>query len=298
MDVAIAGSSGLIGTALVATLRARGHRVRRLLRGGTVGPDDVSWDPARGELDPDKLSGVDAAVNLAGENLAAGRWSAARKQRFRQSRIGTTRLLAGTLARLEPRPRVLVNASAIGWYGDRGDETLNEDSPGGSGFLAELCRDWEAAADPAADAGIRTVLLRIGVVMSAEGGALAKMLPSFRLGLGARLGDGRQFMSWIGRDDLVRAIVFALEHDGLAGPVNGVAPNPVRNAELTRTLGRVLRRPAFLVAPAFVLRLALGQMARETLLAGARILPSRLADAGFRCEHPELEGALRHELGR
>jgi uncharacterized protein (TIGR01777 family) len=297
VNVAVAGSSGLIGTALVAALREGGHRVVRLVRHGEPGPDEVRWDPAAGVLDRASLSGIDAAINLAGENLASGRWSSARKRRLVESRTGTTRLLAETLAGLDPRPRVLVNASAIGYYGDRGDQPLTEDSAQGAGFLAELCAAWEQATAPAVTAGIRVVLLRIGVVLSPEGGALAKMLPSFRLGLGARVGDGRQFLSWIGRDDLVRAILFALEQDELSGPVNGVAPSPVRNAELTRTLGQVLRRPAFFVAPAFVLRAALGEMARETLLSGARVLPQKLESAGFRFEHPELRALLRHELG-
>ena len=251
----------------------------------------------RGELDPSSLAGIDAAVNLAGENLVSGRWSAARKRRLVESRTGSTLLLAQALAGLDPRPRVLVNASAIGFYGDRGGEPLTEDSSRGTGFLADLCAAWERATAPASEAGIRVVVLRIGVVLTAEGGALAKMLPAFRLGLGARLGHGRQLMSWIGRDDLVRAILFALRNEGLSGPLNGVSPSPVANAELTRCLGRVLRRPAFFIAPEFVLRAALGEMARETLLAGACVLPQKLENAGFRFEHPELQPLLRHELG-
>jgi len=297
--VAVTGSSGLVGSALLPELAARGHRAIRLLRPGppAAGEPAVAWDPAAGTIDARALEGVDAVVHLAGEGVA-GRWSAAKKARIRDSRVRSTALLAGTLARLARPPRVLVCASAIGWYGDRGDEVLTEASPAGTGFLAEVCREWEAAAGAAALAAIRVVHLRIGMALSRRGGALAALLPVFRLSLGGPVGRGAQWMSWIALDDLVGAIVHALGADTLAGPVNAVAPHPVTNREFTRTLGRVLRRPAFLPFPAPAARLLLGEMADALLLASARVLPLRLTASGYAFEHPELRGALRAELGR
>lgn len=300
LRVVIAGASGLVGRALTEFLTAGGHAVAALVRREVRDAGrEITWDPGAERIDVAALErfGPDAAVNLSGENIA-GRWTAARKQAIRDSRIRSTTLLAATLARLERRPDVLVNASAIGFYGDRGDEPLTEDSPAGDGFLPEVCVAWEQATSPAAEAGIRVVHLRIGVVLTPCGGALAKMLPAFRLGLGGVLGGGRQYMSWIGLEDLVRVIHFALLYGLCRGPINAVAPNPVTNREFTRTLGRVLRRPTFLPAPAFAIRLMLGEMGQRLLLEGQRVTPQRLLARGFEFRTPELEAALRHELQR
>ena len=251
MNVLVSGSSGLVGSALVAALNADGHRVKRLVRAAVRdAEDEVGWDPAGGVLDPAGLEGLDAVVHLAGENIASGRWTTAKKARIRDSRVKGTELLCQTLARLDRPPKTLVSTSAVGYYGDRGDEVLTEDSPPGHGFLAEVCEAWEAATEPAAAKGIRVVRLRIGVVLSPRGGALAKMLPAFKMGLGGRIGNGRQYMSWITLDDLVGVIRFALTNNELSGPVNAVSPNPVTNLEFTKTLGRVLHRPTVLPLPA------------------------------------------------
>ncbi len=297
MRVLVSGSSGLIGIPLVASLKEGGHEVLRLVRSRSLSEPDVGWDPDAGAIDAARLTGLDAVVHLAGETIGE-RWSEAKKAKIMESRAKGTRLLAGTLAGLSQRPKVLVSASAIGFYGDRGDEPLREESDGGTGFLAGVCRAWEAATEPASEKGIRVVLLRFGPVLSADGGALARMLTPFRLGLGGVLGDGRQYMSWIALDDAVGAIRHALEADALEGPANAVAPDPVTNREFTKTLGRVLGRPAFLPLPAFVLRLAFSEMADEMLLASARVEPARLLASGYEFRFPELEGALRHVLGR
>lgn len=297
MIVAVTGSTGLIGSALVRSLAAGGHRVVRLVRAGSpAGRSEpaVRWDPATGEVGPG-LAGVDAVVHLAGESVAA-RWTEARKRRLRESRVPATRRLCDTLARLPRPPRVLACASAIGYYGDRGDEVLREESPPGSGFLAGLCREWEAAAEPAARRGIRVVRLRIGLVLSPRGGALAAMLPPFRLGLGGPVGAGAQWMSWIAMDDAIGAVVHALATEALAGPVNLVGPAPVTNREFAATLGRVLRRPAILPFPAFAARALFGQMADELLLASARVVPARLQATGYTFRDPALEGTLRRLL--
>ncbi len=298
LTVAIAGAGGLVGSSFVPFLTTAGHAVRRLVRRPPRGPHEIHWDPAAGRLDGAALEGVDALVNLAGENIGAGRWTADRKRRIVDSRVDGTRLLAETLAALRDPPRVLVNASAVGFYGDRGEEELDEASRPGDGFLAELCRDWEAATEPAAAAGIRVVLLRTGIVLTPAGGALAKMLPPFRIGLGGRVGSGRQLMSWISIEDLVGVLHAALREPRLSGPVNAVAPEPVTNRAFTRTLARVLRRPAVFPVPAAVVGLAFGEMGRELLLAGARVVPRRLQEAGFSFLHPELEAALSFVLGR
>ena len=300
--VAVTGASGLVGSALVPALTSTGHRVLRLVRGAggapAAGEPIARWDPESGALEASALAGVDALVHLAGESVASGRWTESKKRRIRSSRVDATRRLAGALARLERPPRVLVTASAVGYYGDRGSELLREESAPGAGFLAEVCREWEAATEPAAHAGIRVVRLRIGMALSRRGGALATMLTPFRLGAGGPVGGGAQWVSWIALDDLVRAIRHALTTDTLAGPVNAVAPEPVTNRELARTLGRVLGRPALLPLPAVALRLLFGQMADELLLASARVEPARLRATGFTFRHATLEGALRHELGR
>jgi uncharacterized protein (TIGR01777 family) len=296
MRIAVTGASGLVGRPLCAALAAQGHEVVRLVRGGSApSPGAVPWDPERGTIGD--LGGVDAVVHLAGESIAS-RWTKERKRRIVESRVQGTRLVAGALAALPRKPAALVCASAVGWYGARGDEALDESSPPGTGFLAETCRAWEESADPARDAGIRVVNLRFGIILSARGGALAKMLLPFKLGAGGRVGDGRQWMSWIAHDDALGAIRHAMATADLAGPVNAVAPAPVTNAEFTRVLGRVLGRPTVMTMPAFAARLAFGEMADHLLLAGQRVLPRRLAGSGYAFRHPELEGALRHVLGR
>ena len=299
LHVAITGATGLIGRALTAFLTTGGHRVTRVVRGATA-PGDVRWEPDRGRIDAGALDGVDAVVHLAGENVAAGRWTAARKRRIRDSRVGVTGFLAGTLAGLTRPPRVLISASAIGIYGSRGDEVLTETSPLGPAgdFFADLAREWEAAAEPARRAGIRLAIPRFGVVLSPAGGALAKLLPPFRVGAGGPLGDGRAWMSWVSAEDAVGAIHHALFTEAMAGPFNVAAPEPADNQEFTRALGRVLRRPAVMPVPAAALRLAFGEMAGATVLASIRALPSVLERNGYRFRHPGLEAALRHLLGR
>jgi len=297
MNVIVSGSSGLVGAALLPFLAESGHTVRRLLREGGDATD-LAWRPDRGELDGRGFAGCDAVVHLAGDPIAGGRWTAAKKQRIRDSRVKGTHLLAETLARVPAPPKTLLVASAIGWYGDRGDEWLDERSHLGAGFLADVCREWEAAARPAADHGIRVVHLRFGVILSAQGGALKKMLPPFKLGLGGRIGHGRQQMSWIALDDVVGVIAKALADARLAGPVNVVAPEPVTNAEFTRKLGEVLGRPTRFPMPAFAAHLLFGEMADELLLSSQRVKPRALLDAGFSWRWPELEGALRHLLGK
>jgi uncharacterized protein (TIGR01777 family) len=299
MRILVTGSSGLIGSALLPVLRASGHDVEPLLRTGAARDTGApTWDPATGQIDPAALAGIDAVVHLAGENIASGRWTAAKKSRIYSSRIDGTRALVDALRALTSRPPVLIAASAIGYYGHRNADVVDEDSAPGAGFLAEVVRDWEAAATPAAQAGIRVVHLRFGVVLSAAGGALAAMLPPFRLGVGGPLGSGTQFMSWIAIDDAVGAIVHALSKPDLRGPVNAVAPHPVTNREFAATLGRVLSRPAVLPLPAFVVRLAFGEMGEELLLASTRVDATRLLDSGYEFRFPELEPALRHVLGR
>jgi uncharacterized protein (TIGR01777 family) len=294
----VTGASGLIGGALVPFLTAGGHEIRRLVRRAPRGQDEIRWDPARGELDAAALGGVDAVVHLSGENVAGGRWTDARKARIRSSRIDSTRTLARALASAKPRPKVLVSASAIGYYGGRGEEWVTESSPPAADVLAGLAVDWEAAAAPAVEAGIRVAHPRIGLVLSPAGGALGKLLTPFRLGLGGVLGPGRQYMSWVALDDVLAGLHHALVDETVSGPFNLVAPEPVTNHEFTKTLGRVLGRPTACPVPAFVLRAALGEMADATLLASARVRPERLLSSGYRFRFPDLEGALRHLLGR
>ncbi|MGD8824955.1 MAG: TIGR01777 family oxidoreductase [Myxococcales bacterium] len=292
--IVVTGSSGLVGQALVPALRDNGFEVLRLVRHTPSNQDEVQWDPAAGTIDVEALQGVSGAVHLAGDNIADGRWTESKKAKIRDSRVRGTQLLAGALAGLSPKPRVLVSASAIGYYGTRGAETLDEASKSGTGFLASVCRDWEASTSLASEAGIRVVLARIGIVLAADGGALEKMKIPFMLGVGGRIGDGTQYMSWISLSDLVSAVVFALEREDLEGPVNFVSPSPVTNADFSKTLGRVLKRPAALPVPKFALRLAVGSdMANEMLIGGARVIPAKLHAHGFEWQHPTLEPALR-----
>jgi uncharacterized protein (TIGR01777 family) len=295
MKILVTGSSGFIGSTLLPFLTSKGHDVRGMVRSSaTPGSDDIEWDPIRRSINSKALEGFAAAVHLAGENIAGGRWTAARKRRIRESRTIGTRFLVDTLTGLVKPPKVLICASAIGYYGTRGAKLLREDSPPGHGFLPDVCQAWEAAANAAAARGIRVVNLRIGIVLSAAGGAMTKMLTLFRTGLGGTIGDGGQFWSWIALDDLLAAVLHAIEKETLAGPVNAVSPNPVTNRDFTKTLARVLSRPAIAALPAFAARLMMGEMAGELLLASARVEPARLLDSGFKFQFPELEPALRH----
>jgi uncharacterized protein len=299
MKILVSGSTGLVGKALVSSLTGAGHQVTRLVRSQPgAGEKDIYWDPEAGSLDSSRLEGLDGVVHLAGESIAEGRWTAEKKARIRNSRVKGTQLLAEALAQRAQRPRTLICSSAIGYYGDRGAEILREDSRPGSGFLPDVCREWEAATKPAADSGIRVVNLRTGLVLSSSGGALPKMLPPFKLGAGGKLGTGQQYMSWIAIDDLVGTIQHALEKNTLSGPVNAVSPHPVTNLEFTKTLGRVLSRPTIFAVPAFTVRLMFGQMGEDLLLASARVEPARLAGSGYVFRYPLLEGALRHVLGK
>jgi uncharacterized protein (TIGR01777 family) len=300
MQVAISGASGLIGGALARSLRADGHTVRPLVRRASNEPGAVRWDPAAGTIDAAALDGVDAVVNLAGAGIGDRRWSEARKREIHDSRTMSTDLLARTLAGLDRKPGVLVSGSAIGYYGhDRGDEVVTELSPRGNGFLAGLVADWEASAAPAAEAGIRTVRLRSGLVFAPKSGILPRIVLPFRLFVGGRLGSGRQWVSWITLEDEVAAIRFVLERDGISGPVNAVAPEPVTNAELAKAIGAVLGRPAVVPAPSLAFRLVLGrEMADELLLASQRVRPDVLVAAGFGFRHTDVTGALRDVLGR
>jgi uncharacterized protein (TIGR01777 family) len=297
--VAITAASGLIGTALAADLSADGAEVVRLVRRQARSDAEIGWDPqaADGGLDPASLSGMDAVVHLSGAPIAGGRWTKARKAVLRSSRIASTTALASAMAAADPRPGVLLCASAIGYYGQTGDRAVDESAPPGSGFLAELVRDWEAAAEPARAAGIRVASFRSGVVLAPSGGMLGRLLPPFRLGLGARVGSGRQYLSWISLTDEVSAIRFLLASGDAAGPFNLTAPEPVTNTDFTSALGRALGRPAVLALPAGLLNAALGEVAGE-LLGSARVLPARLQQAGFRFAHPDIATALGGLLRR
>jgi hypothetical protein len=301
MRVLMTGSSGLVGNALRSFLTTGGHEVVRLVRrerGRTLASDCRVWDPLADAIDLAHFDGIDAVVHLAGESIAAGRWTRARKERIRESRVKGTRLLSESLAKLGVKPKVLVSASAIGFYGDRGGAPLDETSARGSGFLASVCEDWEQATEPAERAGIRVVRLRTGIALSPKGGALQRMLPPFRLGLGGRIGSGDQFMSWITVEEVAAVVLHALATEGLEGPVNAVSPSPVTNRDFTAILARVLGRPALLPVPDFGIRVALGEMAKELLLSSARVAPKRLLESGYRMRHPDLEHALGHVLGR
>jgi len=295
MRIAITGASGMIGQALAPFLAARGHTVvpvsRRAVAGGIV------WDPSQGSLDPGALEGIDAVVHLAGENIAGGRWTTERKQLLRDSRIKPTRLLADRLSRMAHPPKVLISASAVGIYGDRGDELLDEHARPATDFLGTLATDWEAAADPARAAGIRVVHPRFGVVLTPFGGALAKLLPPFRLGLGGPVGSGKQWMPWIALADVLGVINHLLAVASLSGAVNAVAPEHVTNAQFGASLGRALHRPAVIPLPAFAVKLAFGEMAEATLLASQRVVPRVLDESGYQWQFPTLDGALEHLIG-
>jgi hypothetical protein len=299
MQILVTGASGLIGSALVPVLTAAGHTVTRLVRSQPrPGQAELFWDPAAQQLPTPALEGFDAVVHLAGENIAQSRWTTEHKARIYHSRVQGTRLLCDALLQLVHPPQTFVCASAIGYYGDRGERLMREESAPGTGFLAEVCRAWEATAAPAAQRGIRVVSVRFGVVLSAAGGALAQMLLPFRLGVGGVIGSGKQYVSWVALDDAAGAIHHVLETDTLHGPVNVVAPRAVTNRVLTETLGRVLRRPTILPFPAFAARLLFGEMADALLLASTHVDPGCLRATAYPFQHPELEGALRHVLGR
>lgn len=293
MRILISGSTGLIGEALTAAAAGRGHEITRLSRGNAVTAPRVLWDPVTGEIPLRLLEGFDAVVHLAGESIAAGRWTAARKKRIRDSRVYGTANLVRALTSLERPPKIFVSASAIGFYGDRGNDVLTEESVAGEGFLPSVCREWEAAADPLRALGARVVHARFGIVLSRKGGALPKMLLPFRLGLGGPIGNGRQWWSWVALPDVVESLLHMLENGSLAGPVNVTAPVAVTNRDFTDTLGRVLRRPTVFPLPAFAARLVLGEMASALLLASARVEPRRLAQSGFTFRFPDLGTALK-----
>ena len=297
MKILISGSTGLIGTATSKMFKDGGHDVHRLVR-GSVQPDhnEIHWNPVTGVIDPARLEGFDAVVHLSGENIAARRWSPEQKKLIRDSRFNSTSLLAKTLAKLESPPKVLVAASAIGYYGNRGDEVLTEESAPGTGFLPNTCKLWEAAAEAVKVKGIRLVTLRTGVVLSSKGGALAKMLFPFKMGVGGKIGNGRQYTSWVALDDVTAAILHALMTESLSGPVNLTAPNPVTNREFTKTLGKVLKRPTIFPLPGFVVKILFGEMGEYLLLGSSRVVPQKLEASGYQFKYPTLEGALHRAL--
>lgn len=296
MKILISGSSGLVGTALVESLESGGHDVSRLVRHAPSSANEIEWSPDRYSIALARIEGFDAVVHLAGESIAEGRWNDEKKARIRDSRVKSTQLLSESFAQLAQPPKVFVSASAIGYYGNRGDERLTESSGPGDNFLAGVGIEWEKATEKAVEKGIRVANLRFGVILAANGGALAKMLPPFRMGIGGRIGDGKQWMSWIALDDVVSIIEFVIANESLSGPINVVAPNPVRNAEFTSALGKALSRPTFVPVPAFGARLAFGEMADALLLSSQRVEPERLKEAGYKFQFPELRAALKKVL--
>jgi uncharacterized protein len=296
MKVLVSGSHGLVGRALIKSLLNKGDAVARLVREAPTGSSDIEWHPNHEQIDAGRLNGFDAVVHLAGESIASGRWSQEKKQRIRESRVKGTQLLSSALAQTSKPPTVFVCASAIGYYGDRGSELLTEESSPGNDFLANVCKDWEAATEPVKKKGIRLVNTRFGIILDRDGGALAKMLPPFRMGIGGRIGDGKQWMSWIALADVVGALEQVIENQTLSGPVNFVAPNPVTNATFTSTLGKILRRPTFLPVPAFGARLAFGEMADALLLSSQRVEPRRLKETAFQFKYVNLNDALSEIL--
>ena len=296
MKILIGGASGLVGTALIKALKPEGHEISRLVRHAPRDSSEIEWSPDRYSIALARIEGFDAVVNLAGESIAEGRWTDDKKRRIRESRVKGTRLLGDALANLTVPPKTFICASATGYYGNRGDELLTETSAPGDDFLSEVCVEWEKATAHAIEKGIRVVNTRFGIILDKEGGALGKMLPPFRMGVGGRIGDGKQWMSWIALDDVVGALVFALTNESIKGPVNFVAPNPVRNSEFTKALGSVLSRPTIFPIPGFGLRLLFGEMADALLLSGARVKPETLEQSAYPFKYPELMGALRHVL--
>lgn len=296
MRILVSGSHGLVGTALIKALTADGHNIYRLVRHAPNSESEIEWSPDRYSIAISRIEGFDAVYHLAGESIASGRWNDERKKKIRRSRTQGTKLLSDALANLSKPPKTLISASAIGYYGDRGDELLTETSPPGLDFLADVCVEWEEATNHARDKGIRVVNTRFGIILDKDGGALAKMLPPFRMGIGGRVGDGKQWMSWIVLADVIGALLFALANESLSGPVNFVAPSPVTNAEFTKTLGRVLSRPTLFPIPAFGVRLAFGEMADALLLTSQRVEPSVLSKAGYKFNYPQLESALESLL--
>jgi len=296
MKVLISGSHGLVGQALIESLTNDGHEIHRLVRRRAVGSSEIEWHPNQGQIDAEHLERFDAVVHLAGESIASGRWSAEKKQKIRDSRVEGTRLLSRSLQQLSQPPASFVCASAIGYYGNRGDQVLTEESSPGNDFLSQVCVEWEEATQPAIEKGIRTVNARFGIILDKEGGALAKMLPPFRMGVGGRIGDGKQWMSWIALDDVIGGLRLAMTNQTLLGAVNFVAPHPVTNAEFTRALGRVLSRPTLFPIPAFGVRLVFGEMADSLLLASQRVEPARLKDLDYEFKHSEIGPTLSHVL--
>lgn len=296
MKIAIAGASGLVGKALIPVLEPQGHEITRLVR-QKPRAGEIEWHPNQDEVNPASLDGFDVIINLAGENIAGGRWTDELKRKIRDSRVNGTHLLSEAIAKMERKPRAFVCASATGIYGDRDDEVLDEQSESGGGFLAGVCREWEKACEPAAKAGVRVVNLRLGPILAREGGMLAKLLTPFKMGMGGKVGSGKQYISWVSLEDAVGAIVLAINDESLRGPLNVVSPNPVTNEEFTKTLGHVLNRPTALAMPAFAARLAFGEMADEMLLVSQRIVPKKLSAAGFEFRYPELETAFRAYVG-
>jgi len=299
LRIVMSGSSGIIGSSLSDFLTCAGNRVQPLVRRPPkLETDEIFWDPYRQELDKASIESADAVIHLAGENIGAERWSPRRKEAIRKSRVESTRFLAETLASLKHPPKVLLVASAVGFYGNRADEALTEESPVGKGYLPEVCQAWEAATEPARKAGIRVVHVRTGIVLTLAGGALAKMVPPFSMGVGGIIGSGRQWMSWISMEDLVGIYHYLLNAENISGSVNATAPWPVTNASFTKTLGKVLRRPTLFPLPAFVVKALFGEMGEALLLEGQQVKPTRLTEAGFKFLYPDLESALRWELGR
>ena len=296
MKVAVTGSSGLIGTSLVSFLSKKDIVVSKILRENPE-DDDISWKPEDGDWNSAFTGGVDGIVHLAGESVASGKWTRKKKEKIRNSRIEGTKRLCEHILKLPTPPSVFVCASAIGYYGNRGVEFLNEGSPRGSGFLPDVCLGWEEATESVSKAGIRVVNVRFGIVLSKDGGALAKMITPFKIGMGGKIGSGTQYMSWIAMDDVTSAIYHTLITESLKGPVNVTAPNPVTNKEFTNTLGEVLKRPAVVPIPAFAAKLAFGEMANDLLLASTKVAPKRLSDSGYEFQYPKLEPALKHVLG-
>lgn len=292
MKIAIAGASGLVGSALIPSLAHDGATITRLVR-GVPKSGEIEWHPNQDQLNVPALEGFDVIINLAGENIAGGRWTDEQKRKIRDSRVSGTHLLSEAIAKMSVKPSAFICASATGIYGDRDDEILDEQSESGGGFLAGVCREWEKACEPAIKAEVRVVNLRLGPVIAREGGMLAKLLTPFKMGMGGKVGSGKQYISWVGLDDVVNAIKVAINDQSIRGPLNIVSPNPVTNEEFTRTLGQVLNRPTALAVPAFAARLAFGEMADEMLLASQKVLPKKLSAIGFQFQYPELEAAFR-----